>query len=65
VEPRAYQKPENKGIKKDLCTFYRVSAGIYPYLVAHTGRVVLKDLFTAYDMRNTLCWKSNFRKLRD
>lgn len=65
MEPKACQELVNNGIKKDLCTRYRVSAGIYPYLVAHTGWVVLKDVVTAYDMRNALCWKSNFRKLRE
>jgi hypothetical protein len=65
VEPKGLSEACEQGDKKDLCTRYRVSAGIYPYLVAHTGRVVLKDVFTAYDMRNTLCWKSNFRKLRE
>lgn len=55
-EPKACQELANKVIKKDLCTFCGACVGMCPYLVAHMGRVVLRDVCDLTQGRcSTLC----------
>ena len=43
VESKACQVLVNEVIRKGLCTFCGACVGMCPYLVAHNGRVILKD----------------------
>lgn len=54
----------NNGIKKDLCTLYGAFVGVCPSPVAHMGRVVLKDVFTAYDTSSLDHFNTNIDKIK-
>jgi coenzyme F420 hydrogenase subunit beta len=43
AEPKACQELENNVIKKGLCTLCGACIGLCPYIVAHRGRVVVRD----------------------